>query len=85
MNLTATASMLRRFTPTEEELTAADVLDAIHAEHQRVDDTCPACDEPWPCPKRVQGEQLAVRALGWATDRHLAHSRTLTQRPERSA
>lgn len=71
MNLADIAALLRRFDPTDEEATAADVLDAIDTEHQRVDDHCYPCAETWPCARRIQGEQLAVRALGWATDRRL--------------
>lgn len=74
MNLAKIAGTLRLHTPTDEELTAADVLDAVHNRHQPAAGECTRCQVEWPCTKRRNAEALAVRAIGWAVDRHLARS-----------
>lgn len=74
MNLAKIAGTLRMHTPTDEELTAADVLDAVHNRHTSAAGECQRCSAPWPCQKRRNAEALAVRALGWAVDRHIVRS-----------
>lgn len=69
--------------PTDEEDDIAAVLEVIDDTHQPASDqpdqhgrygSCSGCGEQWPCSEWVRGEHLAVRWLGLAAYRVLAHA-----------
>lgn len=70
--------------PTDDESDLAAVCEFLDAEHrgdgQEPDERgrwgrCGTCGTPWPCAPWVEGESLAVQALGRAADRVTADAR----------
>jgi hypothetical protein len=70
--------------PSPEEADVAAALEELERTHQPDADQpdhygrwgrCTCCREPWPCPRWVDGEHLAVQFLGRAADRVMTHAR----------
>jgi hypothetical protein len=77
--------------PTEDEDDIAAVLEQIDSEHEAGADTedddghwgrCAACGEPWPCPRWVWAQNLAVEYLGRAAQRYYDRARTAMARSD---